>query len=1398
MLDKIKQNRKMILIAIMSVAVILLGIIAVIFWFKKTPDYTFKDYSNKQESEEKKYENADSNVKFDGELDDSVWGKKRWLDVEHLSDSTIRVRMTSYFGEDGLYIAFDVDDLGIYYDRNRDTSYNSGIQLYLSPLSGAKDITGYGYEITMNAGNETEVKKYQDGAYEMCPGKVEVTTKIKGELNSADAKGYTMEAFIDYNMLGEELDSVFANPAIIRSFSNEKDERQWYCFGIESRGSSWTQADTWWTFDKDGLVAYDVSIDSSENGEIKGQAYAVHGDDYTLEVLPNEGYYAAYLLINNKNVTEDLYYLNGKTYYTIEGAKEDLEIKATFMPVPSNTINISGKISDGSAAISGVKAWVVKNGYAEPLSVDANGNYSATVPAIEGLQIFVEAPGCVSACVTAKDGVNNITLQKEYFGENKSVKRSSSDVKFWDLTRLYEDRVRLKSAEHGMQLVHSNIYSNSVYASANVITNASKGIDTRAGFTFYKDANTSVIVALTMSGEVNENNPKGNISCGIQMITEQNGEYTWTNGGIVVPLENQEAIIEAATGDKGIPMAVHYCNGMFDVWVNGEQVAYCIYPTNENGQNLIDTNTKMAVGLECWSNKAVYENLKFDGNYPVRTVSNVSGWDLSQVNKGIVKSLTNSGWTQAMLTTGYANKINISANIPLPLEKGKDTRAGFYFKNQKGEDVFVALTMNGQKNQYNPTGDLYYTIQVISKDYTSWDVTGAIEDVSKWEYVKTAASSKEGLPVSVYVEDGKFTIGINGYTVAENVYASDKNGKNVLDGDTAVMAGLATSGTEMVFTNVAISSEKPNFKDAGNLYWDFSKISQGEVTLSKKDGESKTILWPELRDKYYVTSNIVLSKAEGDVRSGYRFEDKDGNAVYVALLCEGGEKYKVQIIYTPVDGERNWVWESSYLDDTYGIKDAETKGIPMEAFYHDGTFTVWVNNKNIGTDIVLKVNEKDIIPQETKMSLGLECWNVAGKFYQLSAYDKKPIISEEILDVITQEAGGEPSVILGDYNENDKYVVLTGQLKALDSVTHDWSKTIVLGVSGTTKWENYAFQLAYGQSSSENLVKLLNGKGHGNFDGVEIVQDQWYNNAKLEKVFTEDGVKVQMIRMNTWAYLLVDMGQGYELIGKMYVDTNLPTQFTLYNDNTALSMSDIDIKTGEKTVLDALNGATLDICPTTYFPINSTKWTLQGKLAVDFTKLTKPVNRMIYTGTDTWSNNLAVVYRTDWGFQIWGAENLHNWSWRDIDWSYIDSINSSGMWIRWERNGDTLSLSVSNDGENWTHISDNTNLGTSAAGLYVQSEAEFGTMLTDISIAVDGVEDSPSGSEDKTVETAAIKYEPKVEEFSNTTESVQQEVNVDKHSPVTGDTDYRAAITWSILLVISVLLICYQSKKRMK
>ena len=202
-----KQNKKWILIAVISFAVAAAVIIAAILLFPNTVDFSFPPFTSQYE-DRKNYESQDPNIVFDGVLDDAIWQNVRWLEVNHVSEEFIGVKMTTYFGEDGLYMAFDVDDYGVYYDKYRYIDYNSGLQLYLSPLSGAKDITDCGYEISINAGEMVGVKQFDGTRFEDYLGRVYMESQIKGEMNSAKATGYTIEAYIDYALLGENCSGI--------------------------------------------------------------------------------------------------------------------------------------------------------------------------------------------------------------------------------------------------------------------------------------------------------------------------------------------------------------------------------------------------------------------------------------------------------------------------------------------------------------------------------------------------------------------------------------------------------------------------------------------------------------------------------------------------------------------------------------------------------------------------------------------------------------------------------------------------------------------------------------------------------------------------------------------------------------------------------------------------------------------------------------------------------------------------------------------------------------------------------------------------------------------------------------------------------------------------------------
>ena len=94
---------------------------------------------------------ADSNVTLDGVLDESIWANQRKFYSSLKTDESITLQMTTYNGQDGIYLAFDVNDPAVYYSNERTSTNNSGVELYISSMDGAKDITGHAYEIDLSA-----------------------------------------------------------------------------------------------------------------------------------------------------------------------------------------------------------------------------------------------------------------------------------------------------------------------------------------------------------------------------------------------------------------------------------------------------------------------------------------------------------------------------------------------------------------------------------------------------------------------------------------------------------------------------------------------------------------------------------------------------------------------------------------------------------------------------------------------------------------------------------------------------------------------------------------------------------------------------------------------------------------------------------------------------------------------------------------------------------------------------------------------------------------------------------------------------------------------------------------------------------------------------------------------
>jgi len=542
-------------------------------------------------------------------------------------------------------------------------------------------------------------------------------------------------------------------------------------------------------------------------------------------------------------------------------------------------------------------------------------------------------------------------------------------------------------------------------------------------------------------------------------------------------------------------------------------------------------------------------------------------WDVSKAEEGTYSRKDESGWASLFLTKEYAASAGVSAKLPHTAQEGKDLRAGFVFRNEKGVEVFVSLTANGEVNDNNPNGDVYYTVQVISGGMASWKVEGSIVDVRTWNELHDLAANG-GIPVTAYMEDGKLTIGINGYLVAEDVIPLNTDGNPILGDNTAVKAGLACTGVAQTYHNAETLDAKPVLKDSNLRGWDLSKLSDGEASRVEKTTRAEVTLWKPFREQYYLTSKIVLPAAQEDIRAGYRFSDSDGNKIFAALLQNADGTFAVQMIATPATGGFFWTWNYR-LNNVGSIPEG---GLPFGVAYDKGVFSVWVNDTKIGSNIAPEINGTAVFTEEDLVCAGLECWSTTAQFYALAAYD--------INDAPQEEAVGTEMQINEGYTTADKYVVLSARIRSLTELKHDWSRNVVLSVSGIANWQNYAFQMVYGTSSEKNLIKLNNNLG---YDGQTVLQEQWYNNAKLENLFAETGIEIKLVRMDTKAYLLADMGDGFEQIGTMLLPGSAPTQLKLYAPNMDVRMTRVYIETG----LDAAKEAMASTHPDVLVSVNA-------------------------------------------------------------------------------------------------------------------------------------------------------------------------------------------------------------------
>ena len=430
--------------------------------------------------------------------------------------------------------------------------------------------------------------------------------------------------------------------------------------------------------------------------------------------------------------------------------------------------------------------------------------------------------------------------------------------------------------------------------------------------------------------------------------------------------------------------------------------------------------------------------------------------------------------------------------------------------------------------------------------------------------------------------------------------------------------------------------------------------------------------------------------------SDYRlFAGADGWAQAVAVLSVGGSATNWRV-------QEQTSWKSYILADTH-----------YNMLGNGGMWVRWIRSGDI---LTLWVSADGTNWQQTQSLSGITDTNLYIKANQ--------DLGAQLLDVtfstnavFTQQKKADTMFVPGEYT-GANYAVFEANIKALDAITYDWGSNLVVSVSGDAKWDKYDFQMLYGTSASRNLVKLTNNTA-GTVDGITVTQDQNINNPAFEKPFSDEGMNIKVVRLDTWAYLLVDMGGGYEIVGKMYIPADQPTRFGVYNNNTAIEVSNYSVKFGQDAALAALDGITLKVdqlANAFAVPVSGTQWTIEGKVSIADFDAAGEYRFTVSSNKSEWRRMTLYYFFNE---SKWRGQSVAqvSGSWASTDIPGADLLTGDGLWTRWVRDGAELGLLVSTDRVNWTPVQVCDNCGTDNGVIYIfEANGDYNPIFEDLTI----------------------------------------------------------------------------------
>ena len=442
----------------------------------------------------------DSSIALDGVLDESRYSDLKWLETQY-SDANVKVNVKSaaFLGEKGIFMLFDVDDPAVFVNPDRSGSWNSGIELYLA-RPGVTSLEGEAWEIDLTPGLDQVATRLQLGGAFQSMHTAEDETPIMrsqgkgGEVGATGSTGYTIEAFFPYAFLGaerEDLAYINMNTVLLRTYNYEDPQnRLWYNFGEESKsGYSWSDPESWWKFDENGLVCYTVTAETDGNGSLTAKTFNVlEHEALEIAISPKDGYRLKSITVDGEDRTAEVYIENGRSMLRIENILSDLTVRAEFAELPAVTHTLSGKLTLFGEELTAEQAASLSlivncGGAVYECAVDEKGSYLADIPEGEYTAVLSKEDGFVLAELhgdLTADRVLDIdmtdTLSADILtGKEDFVKRFEETKISNTAGQLYDNK------DHNESYVAPSVIESSFYAPG--IADCGDGV--RFGFRIY-------------------------------------------------------------------------------------------------------------------------------------------------------------------------------------------------------------------------------------------------------------------------------------------------------------------------------------------------------------------------------------------------------------------------------------------------------------------------------------------------------------------------------------------------------------------------------------------------------------------------------------------------------------------------------------------------------------------------------------------------------------------------------------------------------------------------------------------------------------------------------------------------------------------------------------------------